>query len=203
MFIENTKTGGSDLCSRGTLDTAAFSELSRRPSLYTRHVVANWDGFFCLGVVEGIASHFWFLENQIMMLPWQLPSVTQTNKATTFAEASSGQGSISRGRDRNWDGKKLCELWTFTEANLWDTRMNIIIRRQTLEKPPNKPKFGFLLAGSPDHGDYGLGDAIPTLCHRLLADRTLGNPVICDKRAEFSSVHNKKKTSAEIRNIGM
>lgn len=91
-----------------------------------------------------------------MMLPWQLPSVAQTDRATAFAESSPGQGSISRGRERNWDGKR-----TFTEANLRDTRTNILARRQTLEKPPNKPKFGFLLARSLDHREHGLGVAIP------------------------------------------
>lgn len=41
------------------------------------------------------------------------------------------------------------------------------------------------------------------LCHRLLADGTLGSPVICDRRADFSGVHNKEKASAEIRSIGV
>lgn len=41
------------------------------------------------------------------------------------------------------------------------------------------------------------------LCHRLLAYGTLGSPVICDRRADFSGVLNKEKASAEIRNIGV
>lgn len=51
----------------------------------TSTALENWAGFFWLTVVEGIANHFWFLRNQIMMLPWKLPSVVQADRAIAFA----------------------------------------------------------------------------------------------------------------------
>lgn len=39
--------------------------------------------------------------------------------------------------------------------------MKVITRRQRLRKPPDKPKYGSLLARSPDHVGHRLGDFIP------------------------------------------
>lgn len=38
--------------------------------------------------------------------------------------------------------------------------MKVITKIQRLERPPDKPNYGFLLARSPDHVDHGLGDFI-------------------------------------------
>lgn len=39
--------------------------------------------------------------------------------------------------------------------------MKVITKRQKLERPPDKPKFGFRLARSLDYVNYGFGDFIP------------------------------------------
>lgn len=85
MFIKNRDGGAYRSPQQRDFGHCSIENSVRGHPFITSTALENWAGFFWLTVVEGIASHFWFLRNQRMMLPWQLPAVAQTDRAIAFA----------------------------------------------------------------------------------------------------------------------
>lgn len=113
--------GAADLCRSGNSGWTLQHSLSIQWEVIPRSVALLWGiglGSFDQAMVEGIGRHFWFLGNQIMVLLWQPPLVSHTDKAITFVEASRGEGSNFKG-----EGEELgCEiLYAGSEQSLRHT----------------------------------------------------------------------------------
>lgn len=143
-------------------------EFSKRPSLYHQRCFGEL-GWVLLADCGGRHSKSLLVSEE----PENDATVATAISCSNRQSNSLCIGLISAGFNFQGEGKKLGwekVMWVvdIRWGKPWDTRIKIIIRRQLLEKPPDKHKFGFLLAWSPDHVDFGLGDFI-LLCHRLLS----------------------------------
>lgn len=135
-------------------------------------------------------------------------ATAQTDKAVAFAEASLGRGSVSRGRERSWDGEKA--MWVVD--NNWGIPMGVHgenYDKETDTRKASRQTQIWLPVGLMPLSQRPWRPWRPwarwlhsTLCPRLLAAGILGDPVKCGRRAKFSGVFNKERERAELRTRG-